>query len=190
MQTDDWLKPNGFIGDCCSDCTWLGITWYKFFFDFSSLKTSDFHGRDREVLVAREKRLSNRESKKKETNFVLQGRRHSTEVAFALLTQPSRVRFSHLTAGKNRTQRVTVCICFQGNVVSPRSGSCYDYQSRRYVGRTASFASNVRSTGSSRITLNQVCCLWRPLSNRKARDLWLAASRQSQLKLQKNSSIY
>ena len=33
------------------------------------------------------------------------GGRHSTEVAFALLTQPSRVRFSHLTASKNRTQK-------------------------------------------------------------------------------------
>ena len=44
----------------------------------------------------------------------------------------------------------------QTSVLSPRSGSCYDYQSRRYVGRTASFAATVRSTGSSRITLNQV----------------------------------
>ena len=30
----------------------------------------------------------------------MEGGRHSTEEAFALLTQPSRVRFSHLTAGK------------------------------------------------------------------------------------------
>ena len=34
------------------------------------------------------------------------GGRHSTEVAFALLTQPSWFRFSHLTAGKNRTQKL------------------------------------------------------------------------------------
>ena len=38
-------------------------------------------------------------------NMVGLGGRHSSEEAFALLTQSSRVRFPHLTAGKNRKSK-------------------------------------------------------------------------------------